>query len=374
MNGMMLQLAETLFGTGDSLLVPSIAAQDTYYLQYVTGTTNNFFLTMAAGNGSSGNQFDLTTTTTTTVTALDIHNSVTGAMTVEVYYISNDTYVGNETNAAAWTLEGTYTVTGAGTGNPTYVQLGGGIPLVAGQSTAVYVYCPGGGIQYTNGGGAVPSTMTDGTLTFTGGIGTGAQFGNIFSPRIFNGSIYYQGDACSSIRTPVTATVGSLPTAGFSMSSVGLTVQFTDASTGADEVVYDFGDGNTSTDFNPSNTYATWDDYTVCQVVTNTCGSDTLCQSTSQLSVKSLDSGTEVKLYPNPNNGEFVVEMSTLKAENVSIEISSVTGEIVYAKNYGVVESQFKQGFDMSELVNGVYFVNVQSGDSSSTLRVVVQH
>ncbi|MBN1134218.1 MAG: PKD domain-containing protein [Methanosarcinaceae archaeon] len=42
-----------------------------------------------------------------------------------------------------------------------------------------------------------------------------------------------------------------------------LTMQFTDASIGATEWFWDFGDGNTSTDQNPTHTYADIGEYTI---------------------------------------------------------------------------------------------------------------
>lgn len=205
----------TQLSSDTSLVIPGLNATTTYYLEYLTGLANSFTTTFAGGNGAYGNMFDLTTTTNTMVTAFDINTDNTGATVVEVYYIPNNTFVGNDTDPALWTLEGTYTVLGAGDGNPTNVPLSSGIPLVAGQSTAVYVYLPGGNINYTNGG-SINDNFTDGTVTFTGGFGKNVGAANsfdglTFQPRTFNGNIYYQGAPCSSTRTPVTATLISGP-------------------------------------------------------------------------------------------------------------------------------------------------------------------
>lgn len=67
--------------------------------------------------------------------------------------------------------------------------------------------------------------------------------------------------------------------AGFSSSTAGLTANFTDASEGAIAWLWDFGDGNTSTQQNPTHTYAVAGTYTVCQVAFNGTCNDTVCQT-----------------------------------------------------------------------------------------------
>jgi PKD repeat protein len=56
-------------------------------------------------------------------------------------------------------------------------------------------------------------------------------------------------------------------------------VNFTDSSTDATGWVWSFGDGNTATTANPSNTYPTPGTYTVCLAVTNPCSIDNICAS-----------------------------------------------------------------------------------------------
>ncbi len=74
-------------------------------------------------------------------------------------------------------------------------------------------------------------------------------------------------------------TLAPQPTAAFTSSASGLTVSFTDASTGSPAVyLWDFGDGNNAGGANPTHTYAAAGTYTVCLTVvssTATCGDST---------------------------------------------------------------------------------------------------
>lgn len=60
------------------------------------------------------------------------------------------------------------------------------------------------------------------------------------------------------------------------------TVDFTDVSQNAASYLWDFGDGNTSTQQNPSHIYSTFGLYTICLSVTDTCGGvNTICKNIS---------------------------------------------------------------------------------------------
>ncbi|MFJ9696379.1 collagenase [Kitasatospora sp. NPDC101183] len=88
-------------------------------------------------------------------------------------------------------------------------------------------------------------------------------------------------DACAA----GACTVGGAPTAAFTAAPSGLTAQFTDRSTetGGGTIAswaWNFGDGTTSTDQNPSHTYATAGSYTVSLTVTDGGGrTNSLSQS-----------------------------------------------------------------------------------------------
>lgn len=84
---------------------------------------------------------------------------------------------------------------------------------------------------------------------------------------------------CNDVATKTNyITVNDAPTADFSGSPTSgiepLSVSFTDLSTGASSWSWDFGDGGSSTQQNPSHTYNTAGTYTVVLTATNACGSD----------------------------------------------------------------------------------------------------
>lgn len=87
-------------------------------------------------------------------------------------------------------------------------------------------------------------------------------------------------DTCGSIDTDtLLLTVCSAPAPSFSSSIAGNTVTFdASATTNAVQYYWDFGDGNTGTGVNPSNTYGVSQNYTVILMAVNACG-DTIADT-----------------------------------------------------------------------------------------------
>jgi len=98
--------------------------------------------------------------------------------------------------------------------------------------------------------------------------------GPLVSVGIFNGAI-------SNISYLALPPIPMSPEANFSAENMNNgVVLFTDLSNHLPITwLWDFGDGNTSTEQHPEHTYATLGTYTVCLTVTNDLGSDTDCQT-----------------------------------------------------------------------------------------------
>ena len=87
-------------------------------------------------------------------------------------------------------------------------------------------------------------------------------------------------DACCTGGDTVVVIVEPVPQSGFSSIVSGLSLSFTDTSSGSPSSwLWDFGDGNTSNLASPNHTYAVAGTYTVCLSVSNNCGTDSVCQN-----------------------------------------------------------------------------------------------
>jgi len=182
----------------------------TYYVSAGRGVlANSLTSTFASGNGQSGVMFGVTAKRTIIVDSFEVSIDA-GTHLVEVYY-KLGTYVGFETNANAWTLLGSTTVTStqAAGGSGLFVNVGKSVTLVSGAQYAFYIQLPNAtSINYTNGS----FTYSNAELQIQTGVGKGANFGATFSPRTFNGGLYYSYfPLCESARSAVQVEVKALP-------------------------------------------------------------------------------------------------------------------------------------------------------------------
>lgn len=185
---------------------PTVSATTTYYVESAVGASNFSPLTttFAAGNGFLGNMFDIHAINSITITHFDGHMD-SGTADWEVWYRPG-TFVGNTNDSTQWIHLGTaYGVVAAGLGNPTPIPITFAVPIPAGSTYGFYVTARSNQVNYTNGTAVGNVFASDPNLEVLEGNG-GDYFNVTFSPRVFNGKVYYE-TGCASARTAVTATV-----------------------------------------------------------------------------------------------------------------------------------------------------------------------
>jgi hypothetical protein len=74
--------------------------------------------------------------------------------------------------------------------------------------------------------------------------------------------------------------------------------------------------------------------------------------------ITAYSSVTGVKVYPNPNNGVFTVELSSVN--NAVIVITNMLGQVVKSLN-----AELQQEINISDLDKGMYFINVTENNKS---------
>ena len=149
----------------------------------------------------------------------------------------------------------------------------------------------------------------------------------------------------------------NMPIANFNYYG-GSTISFVNTSTNGVTYYWDFGDGNTSTQEHPNNTYLNNNTYTVKLITfsADSCFSDTITQNitVNNVGVKDFKDDHTFIVYPNPGN-DFIQLKTELNYNN--IVITDITGKIVKQ-----IASSDK--IDISELTNGVYFIQVYNNPS----------
>jgi len=152
--------------------------------------------TMASNNGATGNMFDIKPKTDLEIWALGVNTQSLVSETFDVY-VREGGYAGYENNSAAWDLWGSYSTTGSGQDNYTFIYPGTR-SFEAGKTYGVFIdqssYDGAADLfRYTNG----VQSHENNYLRIESGVGRGSGgfAGAIYADRIWNGAIYYRGDA-----------------------------------------------------------------------------------------------------------------------------------------------------------------------------------
>ena len=166
----------------------------------------------------------------------------------------------------------------------------------------------------------------------------------------------------------VVVTVQPNPTAAFGCLAVNNeTYDFTDSSSNATSIVFDFGDGNTSTSANPTHTYANPGTYTVILTATNNCGTDTTSKVVTILVGIENGISNAVRVFPNPSYGQFKVELTDGSSSAMTIEVLDAMGRLVHKQSGSTL-----QEVNLAN-TSGIYFVRVSTENGVSTSRVILK-
>ena len=90
----------------------------------------------------------------------------------------------------------------------------------------------------------------------------------------------------------------------------------------------------------------------------------------STLDAGSLSSADDnFSLYPNPNNGNFVLERTLEQLSgDLAIKVTNMLGQVVYRKSLLSPGSRFKETFSIESLDDGLYVLRISGADVNKTL------
>lgn len=153
------------------------------------------------------------------------------------------------------------------------------------------------------------------------------------------------------------------PTSIFSFTSNLLTVDFTNLSLG--DVVawhWSFGDTNTSTDPNPTHTYAAPGTYLACLKVLTDCGQDSSCfeVTVTGVGVGGALSDDRVEVYPNPATHALQVNTHFESSDAVTMEVLDLLGSVLRHVDLGT-HAPTQYVLDVQDLATGSYLLRFQT-------------
>jgi PKD repeat protein len=157
------------------------------------------------------------------------------------------------------------------------------------------------------------------------------------------------------------------------------TFYFVDYSTGGPvSWSWNFGDGGTSTQQNPTHTYTLIGTYTVCLTInTQSSGSCTMCDTVSYKTqgagVMEQNNLTSIKNYPNPFTSSTVFSYSLDHEANVELTICDVTGrKISELVNENQSAGTHRAEWTPGDLPSGIYWMKMNAGENMVTRKLVL--
>jgi hypothetical protein len=92
--------------------------------------------------------------------------------------------------------------------------------------------------------------------------------------------------------------------------------------------------------------------------------------------VQTLTGAPELTLAPNPNSGDFVISgtLGSFTANNVDLVVTNMLGQTVFTQKAEAASGVLNQRITLpSALPNGMYLLNVLSGDQRQTFRFIIK-
>lgn len=155
--------------------------------------------------------------------------------------------------------------------------------------------------------------------------------------------------------------------ASFTAENDDLVYTFTETSGIASAVTWDFGDGTTSTEMNPTHTYLAEGVYSVCVTSVNIYGcSDTYCEEVMVGTVDITNLSNDLTISPNPANNYITVNYSGVINSDLIITIKNVTGTIVSTTTSNAPTTTL----DLQSLASGIYFIELNNGGVISVQKI----
>lgn len=102
-------------------------------------------------------------------------------------------------------------------------------------------------------------------------------------------------------------------------------------------------------------------------VINNSCSDTSSCFPVLTVGVNDLNSITQFTLSPNPNQGQFKINLGKV-CQEIEVEVSNSIGQSVFIRNY---RSTNEVNVDLIG-EKGAYFVNVKTTEGKQTFKIIV--
>lgn len=168
---------------------------------------------------------------------------------------------------------------------------------------------------------------------------------------------------CVSSSNSIDIVVNPLPEAILSPDINGYNVEFNNLSVNATDYEWNFGDGSTSTDFEPSHLFTLDGEVDIYLVASNGCGSDTAFVNLTSVSMNEVELFDNFQVYPNPTSDILNLELGSKDVSEVNLSVYSIAGSNVFSIVKNLQSGQNRIVLSLADLQRGTYMLVVESPD-----------
>jgi len=137
--------------------------------------------------------------------------------------------------------------------------------------------------------------------------------------------------------------------------------EFNNESTNATAYMWEFGDGTSSIEENPTHSYEEAGVYTVTLRASNDCGTVMWTEEIIivESSVQQIPGLTDLKILPNPNRGNFVLQLDMDATNTLELEILNILGQSLINKDLTLKNGLNNINIDLDDLTDGTYLLSL---------------
>jgi hypothetical protein len=114
--------------------------------------------------------------------------------------------------------------------------------------------------------------------------------------------------------------------------------------------------------------------YQVCVVDANGCeGCSFVYEMTCCVGIEEVNFDGNVSVYPNPNNGQFTVEVEMARQMNMTVGLYDMVGKQVWLDEGLGNTSSLRKQYDLSHMPDGVYFLRIYADNQMTVQKLIKQ-
>ena len=80
-----------------------------------------------------------------------------------------------------------------------------------------------------------------------------------------------------------------------------------------------------------------------------------------------------IKVYPNPNTGQFILEMNIPETQDIKLSIINMLGQQVYSEKLNKIQGSYQKQIDISTYSKGIYNLQLLGDKMLVNKKIIIE-